>query len=203
MADTPILQDIQALDTRLGRDAGGEFVLHHFQGSSASPTYYDPVETVLGPEAEIELTSARGRPTDGNLCYFNLQGPDRGVIIGLGWPGQWAARFIRDEGSEMTVHVGQKLTHFVLYPGEQVRTPLAALQFYKGGWIRSQNIWRRWMLAHNVPRPGGEPLSPRVAASSAPWTGEMTYANQQNQELFINRYVKERIKPDYWRMDAG
>ena len=201
--DTPILQDIQALDTRLKRDAGGEFILHHFQGSSATPTDYAPIKTILGPKAEIALASAGGRPTDGNLCYFNIQWPGHGAIVALGWPGQWAARFTRDEGRGLDVRAGQELTHFILHPGEQVRTPLIAMQFYKGEWIRSQDIWRRWMLAHVVPRPGGEPLVPRVAASSALWTDEMTHATQQNQELFINRYVEEKIKPDYWWMDAG
>jgi len=201
--DTPILQDIQALDTRIERDRGGEFILHHFKGSSASPTDYEPLKTTLGPKADMELSSAGGRPTDGSLCYFNIQESGQGVIVALGWPGQWAARFTRDGERGLEVRAGQQLTHFILHPGEQVRTPLIALQFYKGGWIRSQDIWRRWMLAHNVPRPGGKPLGPRVAASSALWTDEMTHGNQQNQEFFINRYVEERIKPDYWWMDAG
>lgn len=201
--DTPIIQDIQALDTRFRRDGGGEFILHHFKGSSASPTDFEPEETTLNPKADVRLSSVGGRPTDGNLCYFNVQWSDAGVIIGLGWPGQWAARFARNQGRGLEVRAGQELTHFILHPGEQVRTPLVALQFYKGGWVRSQDIWRRWMLAHVVPRPGGQPLGPRVAGSSALWTDEMVHANQQNQEFFINRYVEEKIKLNYWWMDAG
>ena len=42
-----------------------------------------------------------------------------------------------------------------LLPGEEVRTPLTVLQFWDGDWIRAQNIWRRWMVEHNLPRPGG------------------------------------------------
>jgi len=201
--DTPILQDIKAVDTRLKRDGGGEFVLHHFQGSSATPTDYAPIKTVLGPKATRKLASVGGRPTDGNLCYFNIQWPGQGIIVALGWPGQWAAQFTRDDGRGLQVSAGQELTHFVLHPGEQIRTPLIALQFYQGGWVRSQDIWRRWMLAHVVPRPGGKRLGPRVAASSALWTDEMTHATQQIEEFFINRYVEEKIIPNYWWMDAG
>ncbi len=201
--DTPILQDIQALDTRFKRSSGGEFLLHHFQGSYATSTDYAPIKTILGPKAEITLASAGGRPTDGNLCYFNIQWPEHGVIVALGWPGQWAARFTREQGRGLEIRAGQELTHFVLHPGEEVRTPLVALQFYQGGWIRAQNIWRRWMLAHNVPRPGGKPLGPRVAAGTSLWTDEMTHATQQIEELFIDRYLEEKIKPDYWWMDAG
>ena len=201
--DTPILQDIQALDTRFWRNGGGEFVLHHFQGSSASPTDYEPLTTTLEPKSGLQLASEGGRPTDGSLCYFNIHWSGEGVIVALGWPGQWAAEFTRDAERGLEVRAGQQLTHFILHPGEQVRTPLVALQFYQGGWIRSQDVWRRWMLAHNVPRPGGKPLGPRVAASSALWTDEMVHGDQQNQEYFIHRYLEEKIHPDYWWMDAG
>lgn len=201
--DTPIIQDIQALDIRLKRSGGGEFVLHHFKGSSASPTDYEPLKTTLGPMTDMRLTSVGGRPTDGSLCYFNIHWPGEGLILALGWPGQWAAVFNRDKARNLEIRAGQELTHFVLYPGEQVRTPLIALQFYKGGWIRSQDVWRRWMFAHIVPRPGGVRLGPRVAGSSALWTDEMVHADQQNQEYFIKRYVDEGIKLSYWWMDAG
>ena len=87
------------------------------------------------------------------MPYFNIQWPGQGVIVVLGWPGQWAAEFARDEATGLRVRGGQELTRFKLHPGEEVRTPLAVVQFWQGDWIRSQNIWRRWMLAHNLPRP--------------------------------------------------
>ena len=64
----------------------------------------------------------------------------------------------------------RELTRFKLHPGEEVRTPLVAVQFWRGDWLRAQNIWRRWMLAHNVPRPGGKlpPANwPRAAHTSS------------------------------------
>jgi alpha-galactosidase len=96
------------------------------------------------------------------------------------------------------------LTHFKLLPGEEVRTPLIALQFWQGGdWIRAQNIWRRWMIAHNVPRPGGKLPSPQFAATSSHAFQEMQNANEENQKMFIDRYLAEGLKLDYWWMDAG
>ena len=39
--------------------------------------------------------------------------------------------------------------------------------FWKGSDIeRSQNLWRRWMLACNMPRPGGKPLRPQYCFCS-------------------------------------
>jgi len=42
-APTPILEDIQALDTRFERNADGEFLLHHSLGTPNSPTDYQPL----------------------------------------------------------------------------------------------------------------------------------------------------------------
>jgi alpha-galactosidase len=121
----------------------------------------------------------------------------------LGWPGQWAADFSRDDARGVRVQAGQELTHFKLLPGEKVRSPMTALLFWKGNWIRGQNVWRKWMLAHNLPRPGGQTLTPKLAASSAPWYAEMSRADEASQKMFLDRYRQEKIKIDYWWMDAG
>jgi alpha-galactosidase len=200
---TPILEDIEALDTRLERSGEGEFVLHHSKGAPATPSDYQPFQTVLGPKAEQRLSAAGGRPTNKDMSYFNVAWPGEGVIIAVGWPGQWAAQLRRDEGNGLQVRAGQELTHFELLPGEEVRTPLIVMQFYKGDWLRAQNIWRRWMLAYNLPRPGGKLPPPQFAATSSHAYTEMQGANEGNQEMFIDRYLAGGLKLDYWWMDAG
>ena len=202
-ADTPILENIQAVDTRLERGAEGEFILHHHAGSPCTPTDYQPFATRLGPGEEKRITTSGGRPTNSDLPYFNIESSGEGVIVVAGWPGQWAALFTRDQGNALRVRAGQELTHFKLRPGEEVRSPLIALQFYRGDWIRAQNIWRRWMLAHNLPRPGGKLPPADIAACSSHQYGEMIAANEENQIMFVDRYLEEGIKLDYWWMDAG
>jgi len=202
-ADTPILEQIEALNTQFERDAEGEFLLHHGKGSVASPTDYEPLATKLEPRAAEEIASTGGRATNGNLCYFSLEWHGRGVIMALGWPGQWAAKFQRDGGRRLRVQAGQELTHFKLLPGEGVRSPLVALQFWQGDWIAAQNEWRRWMIVHNLPRPGGKLPPPQTAASSARFTIEMQGANEANQKRFIDAYLDRGFPFDYWWMDAG
>jgi alpha-galactosidase len=200
---TLTLENIEALDTRLERNSDGEFILHTSKGSQASAADYEPLETVLGPKSEKRMTSAGGRPTDGNLCYFDIEWPGEGAIVALGWPGRWAARFTRDEGTGLQIVAGQELTHFTLLPGEEVRTPLVALQFWRGDWIGAQNVWRRWMIAHNLPRPNGRRPPPQLASSSGRFTIEMQEANEENQKSFLDRYLEDGMKLDYWWMDAG
>jgi alpha-galactosidase len=203
-ADTPILEKIQALDAAWDRGAQGEFLLHHNVGSPASKSDYAPLQTPLKPNAAKRISAAGGRPTNSDLSYFNLEWPGEGVIIVVGWPGQWAAEFARDGSTGIHIRAGQELTHFKLLPGEEVRTPLIVLQFWKGGdWVRAQNLWRRWMMAHSMPKPGGKLPPPQFVASSSRAYEEMIGANEQNQIMHIDRYLEEGLKLDYWWMDAG
>ncbi|MBI3852089.1 MAG: alpha-galactosidase [Verrucomicrobia bacterium] len=200
--NSPILQDIQALDVGFEDLGGGDMTLHHFKGSPAEVDDYRPRATRLSLKSRVRITAAGGRPSGSDLPYFNVAGSESGVILAVGWPGQWAAQFSREEKG-LRIWAGQELTHFYLQPGEQIRGPLVALQFWRGDWLNAQNAWRRWMIAHNLPRPGGKLPAPQLAGCSSQQFGEMINANEGNQKLFIDRYLEEGLKIDYWWMDAG
>lgn len=202
-ADSPILENILALDAAWHRGETGEFVLHHAVGSPAAARDYGPLVTPLGPGATKRIAAAGGRPTNSDWSYFNLQWDKQGVILAVGWPGQWAAEFARDKDKELRIRAGQERTHFKLLAGEEVRGPLMAVQFWQGDRVRAQNIWRRWMMAHSMPKPGGRLPPPQFVAASSRAYGEMIGANEENQIMHIDRYLEEKLKLDYWWMDAG
>jgi len=202
-ADTPILEKIQSLDIGLNGSTDGEFLLHHNIGSPANGNDYGLVETPLVRNVTKRLGGTGGRPTNSDWSYFNLEWSGEGLIVSVGWPGQWAAQFVRDNARGLHLLAGQEVTRFKLLPGEQVRSPLIVLQFWKGDWIAAQNVWRRWMMAHSMPKPGGELPRPQLLASSSRQYNEMIDANEARQIMFIDRYLQEGIQLDYWWMDAG
>ena len=197
-ADSSMIENLQALDLQLEGDGQNEFVLHHQTGSPCTPADYEPHETALGPQTTRRITAAGGRPTNSDLSYFNLTWGDRGLIVVVGWPGQWAAEFARNEAKGLRIRAGQELTHFVLHPGEEVRTPLMVLQFYRGDRLRAQNVWRRWMVAHNLPRPGGKIVPTHYASC---WGNMQPLAAEEMG--IIDGFVREGFKLDYWILDAG
>ncbi len=201
--DTPILEKIQAIDGRWERADGGEFVLRGIKGDSCTPDSYEPYETALGPNAVQEFAANGGRPTNGSFPYYNLTMPGGGLIVVVGWPGQWAARFARDGAKGIQIVAGQQLTHLRLRPGEEIRTPLMALLFWKGAdAVRAQNLWRRWMLAHSSPHPGGQPVRPMYSfCSGGFFPGLMV--SEASEKLFLDTLAKKNIHLDYWWMDAG
>ena len=204
-ANTPILQDIQALDLGFRRGQDGEFVLHGTKGDWCTPESFQPFHQTLEPKASRRFAPFGGRPTNAAFPYYNLQMPGGGVLLAIGWPGQWARSFVRDSDRGLHVTAGQELFHSFLKPGEEIRSPLIAMLFWKGTDIATaQNLWRRWMVAHNLPRTADGNLPPtQIVACSSHQFKEMTQANEDNQILFVDRYLEEGMKLDYWWMDAG
>ncbi len=197
----PLLSEVQAID--LGFERGPNFVLHHHKGTFVRADDFEPLTTNLAAGQKLRFSPPAGRPLGHVFPYFNLESQGEGVVVVVGWPGQWSAEFTRESATRARVRAGQEQVHCRLQPGEEIRTPLLVLQFWQGDWLRAQNLWRRWMLAHNVPRRGGEPLGPQMAACSSHQYGEMINADKRSQMLFIDRYLEEKLPLDYWWMDAG
>ncbi len=202
---SPVLENLQGLDARLERAGEGEFLLHHWKGDTSAPDLYQPLELLLAPNVKQRFAPAGGRGSNGAFPYYNLAMPGGGLMLAVGWPGQWAATFARDAQRGLRITAGQELTHLALPPGVQVRTPLVALLFWQGSdTVRAQNLWWRWMWAHNVPRTADGKLPPPILFGNTSLEfNEMCNANEENQKFFIDRYLEERVKIDFWWMDAG
>ena len=203
-ADTGILENIKGIDYTLNRTGHGEFILHHFSGGGGAASAYQPNQSVLTPGKQETFSGYKGRPTGKSMSYFNLERGGEGMLMAVGWPGQWSASFSRGQDNDLRIQAGQEVTHCKLLPGEEIRTPLIVLQFWKGGdWGRSQNIWRRWMLKHNLPRPGGKLPSPQLCAHILGYGWVMFNSREEHHLMFLKKYLKEKIDLDYWWMDLG
>ena len=211
--DTPVISDIRTLDALFAGNGDNDPLLHHNTGSPYSAEDYKPFKTTLTQGMEKRVATCGGRSSDCNLPYLGLEWPGdepSGVLMAIGWPGQWAVDFNREEDTSVRISAGQELTHFLLHPGEEVRAPRIVLSFWQGagengvsGKARAQNVWRRWMQRYNTPGLDGKPPVPQLAACSSHQYGEMIHANEENQKMFVNRYHKENLGLDYWWMDAG
>ncbi len=201
--NTPLLEQIQALDVEIERENNGEFVLHHNRGDYCSPDSYQPFEQTLWHNTSLRFAPLGGRPTNSAFPYYNLGLPGGGLILAIGWPGQWAATFARDAGRGLKIQAGQELTHLYLKPGEEIRTPLMALLFWEGAdRARAQNLWRRWMLMHNLPRQEGQPPAPMYTFCSGGFFPNLK-CSEAGERMFIDTLHREGIQFDYWWMDAG
>ena len=166
--DTPILEHVQPLD--LGVRSGGpaaEVLLHHNVGSPTTPEGLRPADDLA--HAGQGRTDRGRRGTSPEHRHALLQpgvgrtGHDRGA--GMARP---VGRPIRPRCRRRAAPRGggPGTNAFPAPPRREVRSPLVVVQFYEGDWLRGQNLWRRWMVAHNMPRPGGK-LVPRTTPPAA------------------------------------
>lgn len=166
-ADTPILERIRSLDTSMASPAEG-VRLHHALGDHNSARSFEPAVETLPLEGSQEKVFAPrgGRSSDPYLPYFNLQRSNDGVVLAIGWSGQWEAGFGSVGTNTLGIRAGQQLTRFVLHPGETVRTPGVLLVFWRGSdALRGNNLLRQLQLAHYVPRRDGQWVFPPICAS--------------------------------------
>ena len=193
---TPIIEQVRGIDSILGNRGQKDAILRTTQGDITTAKSYEPLEFKLDDQAQ-SFEPNGGRPTNGAWPYFNIDFGRSGVIVAVGWPGQWQAQFSR-EAHSISVRAGQETTHLKLEPGEEIRTPLTALLFWSGGdWIAGQNLWRHWFLAHNIPRPGGGLPRPMTSICMG------LHQSAAGEKGFIDTYLNQGEKIDYWWMDAG
>ena len=197
-SSTPILESIQGLDVLFQRRADGEFVLHGIQGDFCTADSFEPYRRTLAPNSVAKFAPpASGKSSDGPLGwpYYNLQLPGGGVILAVGWPGQWSSCFTRDGAAGLRIQAGQELTRLRLKPGEEIRTPLIALLFWQGtDVVPSQNLWRRWYVAHTMPRVGGKP-QPAVA--------QIQVGGAERDIAYVQKFLDAGIHVDLCWRDAG
>jgi alpha-galactosidase len=201
--NSQMIEHLRGINTTISQPATESIVLHYNNGDECNPNSFAPKQSDMTVGSKMKFAPAGGRGTNFAWPYYNFKIADKGFLFVVGWPGQWSAKFSRDN-TGLKLNAGQEQTHFVLLPGEEVRTPLIAMMFYNGDWVRGQNLWRQWMIQHNVPKDHGKQLTPPLlAACSSHFLDEMRQANEQNQKDFIDGYIKHGIKLDYWWMDAG
>ncbi len=200
--NTPIFRDIRSLDTLFQKTDSRDFILNGNKGDYYVREGYEPTRRVLKPNTTHNFAPDGGRPTNGanGWPYYNIQWSDGGVMMAIGWPGQWASSFIRDDQNGLRIVAGQELTHLSLKPGEQIRTPLMALLFWQGAdLVRAQNLWRRWFMTHNIPKINGKPPAPIAQMQLSP----ACKGSEQEQWREARSFAEAGIDIDVYWNDAG
>lgn len=195
-ADTPVVDDLLPLCAEFAVAPEVPCTLHHARGSECQQNDFEPLTDVVAVGGEVKIGSRAGRSSDPDLPFFNLQLGEGGVICAVGWTGGWRAEFGRSEEG-VTLRSGMTRTHLRLHPGEEIRTPRMLLLFWEGDRRCSQNLLRRFLLAHHSPRPKGELIEGPICW--AQW-GEVRTADQ----LMKLRWCQEQGLPlDVFWIDAG
>ncbi|MHC1765055.1 MAG: alpha-galactosidase [Verrucomicrobiia bacterium] len=194
--NTPILEQIQALDTVLPLATSGNATLHWAKGGVASFDDFAPQTTSLKSGSKLRLQPGGGRSSSQVLPFFNVEGAGAGLIAAIGWSGEWAAEFACDAAGQVALKAGLDRTHLVLHPGESIRTPRMLLLFYEGDRWQGQNLLRRFILAHHRPKRGDDPLVAPITCGN--WGGTRAEVHLDN----IQKIIQHELPVEYYWIDA-
>jgi alpha-galactosidase len=196
--DTPILEDVQALDLKLMAESPA--VLHQLAGDNCSAGSFTPIDTQIEAGKSVRMAPGGGRSSNGTFPWFNFEyGGDggqavspggqgrpphstQGVIAAIGWTGQWAASLERAADGSTRMRAGMERTKLVLHPGERIRSPRILLMPWQGDLTAAHNRFRRLMLFHYVPKQDGRPvLLPAFLQCYDRYNGHPTWPTEAGQ----------------------
>jgi alpha-galactosidase len=163
--DTPLLEEIQAMDVTLQT---GMFrhpaIVHELQGDACGESTFQPLRTALEAGKQLRRTPTGGRSSSiSGFPFFNVEYEGQGLITAIGWTGQWALQLDRATTGPTRVRAGLEKTHLVLHPGERIRTPRILTFAWEGDRVAAHNAFRRLLLTQYVPQAEGQPVRLPVA----------------------------------------
>lgn len=190
------IENIQPLSWQV--EAGAErSELHYALGSEIAANDFENRSAILWAGSSQRLSSAGGRSSRNHLPFFNLQAGDGGFIGAVGWTGNWAATFERDETGCITLEAGMPRTRLVLHPGEKIRTPRILLLRWEGDRGAGHNAWRRLILEHYSPQQDGRAVT--VPAFYTVWG--TTHIDRHLER--VERLAAAEIPVEVYWIDAG
>ena len=137
-----VISDFYAIDTAFPT---GKADLYYSMGSNTAASDFSLIQKKLGV-VERTFGGVEGKPTEAFLPYFNIHGENYGMILGIGWTGQWSAGLSQTKG-ETNINAKQENFNAYLLPGEKVRSPLVSVSFYKNdNALKGFNLFRGWVM---------------------------------------------------------
>ena len=200
--DTPILANIKPLSAVLPTVKQDPVILHQIHGDKCNEESYLPFDTHLNAGQQTEFQPAGGRSSNGCFPFFNLEHQGQGLIVAIGWSGQWKVSLSRAEEGSLQVKAGMEKTYLTLHPGERIRSPRILLMPWRGDLRDLHNRFRQLMLAYYVPRVGGKlPDIPIAENNFDIYHGHPTWPTEAGQLEFVELVAKCGIDT-YW-LDAA
>ena len=200
---SPLISDIRALDLAVpvSRDQA-KMTLRAARGGVCTIEDFEPLSLEATEDQPVRLHPRGGRSSNGYLPFFNVDAEDYGVVVAVGWSGQWCADLTLESPSTARLRADIAETRLRLQPDESIRTARILLVFWEGDRIGGHNTMRRLIRRHCTPLLDGQkPLPPVQCNTWFPVGDNGGNANEQNQVELLRAYAPLGI--EYLVMDAG
>lgn len=206
--NSPKIEQVKVVDLTSEYPTKGDVVLYYANGSNAGKDDFHARTKTLNVGENHYMHPTGGRSTQEAFPYFNVTSPTGGLVVAIGWTGNWCANIARPTVNASTVSTGMKNLSTYLLPNEEIRTPSTAMIVWQGNDnMIGQNQLRHFMLAHHHPKMDGKPAVFPICSSfnygdPAP-CNEYTCLTADYAIALIRRYKQFDLLPEVFWLDAG
>ena len=208
--DSPRISALKTADfTVTSRSGGDGWQVFRYAGARDGGHDYRPCDKALAVGDTLQMYPHGGRSSSWCLPYFNVKVPGGGLMVAVGWTGDWKAGVRRSSDRAMLVQAGLSEFDAVLRPGEEVRLPSTVVMPWRGeDRMDGQNAFRRLVLAHYFPKVHGErvqvPLMNNFANNDDPWPcDEYSCSTDYYDIAVVKRQQYFGVLTDGYWLDAG
>lgn len=201
--DSPILSDVFPLDFTLELTEDEHSTYQSLKGDSCDCESFMPIHNEIKTGDSLRITAEKGRSSSAGFPFFNLKLSDGGIIVAVGWSGQWLISLERSKCS-ITIKAGMEHLNLYLRPGESIRTPRILIMPWIGDLRNSHNDFRKLMRWHYSPKPNGELPQLPIALQNFDryvWC-KPEWSTEEGQLTNIDKASKCECFDTYW-LDAA
>jgi len=200
--DSPMLENLKAADLVAQFPTNSELMLRWNRGSHSQTQDFQPMSQVLREGQPVRLESFGGRSSDGVMPYFNLHDDAGGLIVAIGWSGDWKCEFHALANGGVSIQGGLKRSRFKVAKSEKLRLPSLLVMAYRGSWLDGQNRFRQLTLKHFTPQNHSAMSLMPVAASVHGMLG-FNDTTQSNLSSLAAEIAALDLPLDTFWLDAG
>jgi alpha-galactosidase len=203
--DTPLLEQVQAVDASIPLGLGATPVIHRLRGSTCAADDWLPLDEPVPPGTRCEFGAVNGR-SSAESPFFAVDWGNGGVLTAVGWSGQWRGSVAHTADRRIRIQAGMQHLRLRLRPGESIRSPRILQLYWSGHDLeRAYNLFRHTLLTHIVPQRDGRAVTPPVAHLSTAFheLNDTTEANVLSHLRAIQDLGVELFWLDaYWTRDG-
>ena len=192
-SDTRIIENVRAMDLTVSSPLNflAPYTLHSAKGGVPNPSQSMPKTCVIDEKTPATLGSETGRSSTKNLPFFRLDAGGETYVAAIGWSGCWQADFVANDSKRLHITSGMEKTHFLLHPGEKVRSPRILLLRWEGEAIESNSQFRQLIYKHYAAKRNGKPPLPAIFCNTCFTRGGgwLNECNAENQISLIHAYA--------------
>ena len=164
--NTPMIENVRTFDmnVKMKGVANQPSMIHTLNADNHGPSGWTPAKYPLRNGDSRRFVPVGGKSSNGRFPFWNIQSADvgdneasDGMFVAIGWSGQWAADFSKDDAS-INVSVGMGKISTTLYPGESIRQPRVLVMSWNSSRINAQVLFRRLLMFEYAPKPDNDHL---------------------------------------------